>query len=110
MNRDMFIDQTMNPTWRGTSRETSSYEQTIAMSTARSFRGIPRTLPRSAVGLQPAEREAEVSSTRGRFLPSTDRPVKDRESRDSASEFYGLWTAEQPETREYERRTLDYDG
>ena len=71
------------------------------MSTAYSFRGIPQILSRSALELHPVEREAEVSSTRGRFLPNTDRTVENCESRNTVSEFCGLWAVEQLEIREY---------
>ena len=90
-----------------TSREPLSHKQAVAMSATYSFRRIPQILSRSAVGLQPVEEEAKVSSTRGRFLPNADRSVKSCESRNPVSEFYGLWAVEQPEAREYGRRTLD---
>ena len=79
------------------------------MSTAYSFRGIPQILSRSALELHPVEREVEVSSTRGRFLPNPDRNVRSCESWNPVSEFCGLWAVEQLETREYERWTLDYN-
>ena len=102
MYPNIFIGQMTNISWRGISRE-PLHERAVAMSTAYSFRGIPQILSRSAVRPQSVERKAEVSSTRGRFLPNTDRNVGSCESRNPVSEFYGLWAVEQLETRKHER-------